>query len=178
LSGQTNLLDGPVGLQVPPGQTLALIGGDVAIEGGNLTAAGGRIELDSVAGVAEVSLSQIANRWLFGYDNIEVFGNIRLEGGAFVDASGEGGGDVQIQGAQLEMTQGSLIYANTLGSGDGGEILVRTTETVALSNGSEITADVLGSGTGGDVTIVTGQLLVRDEAVVSAATFGTGRGGR
>jgi filamentous hemagglutinin family protein len=177
LSGQTNSLDGPVGLQVPTGQTLALVGGDVTIEGGNLTAAGGRIELGSVAGVGEVSLSQIGNRWLFGYDNIEVFGNIRLEGGAFVDASGEGGGDVHIQGAQLEMTQGSLISADTLGSGDGGEILVRTSETVALSDDSRITADVLGSGTGGDLTIVTGRLLVRDGALVSASTFSTGAGG-
>jgi filamentous hemagglutinin family protein len=177
LSGQTNSLDGPVGLQVPIGKTLALIGGNVAIEGGNLTAAGGRIELGSVAGVGEVSLSEIGNRWLFGYDNIDSFGNIRLEGGAVVDASGEGGGDVHIQGAQLEMTQGSVIYADTLGSGDGGEILVRTTETVALSDDSAISAAVFGSGTAGDLMIVTGRLLVRDGAVVSAATASTGQGG-
>jgi large exoprotein involved in heme utilization and adhesion len=135
LSGPTNSLDGPVGLQVPTLQTLALIGGNVAIEGGNLTAAGGRIELGSVAGVGEVSLSHLGNRWLFGYDNIDAFGNIRLEGGASVDASGEGGGDVQLQGAQLEMIQGSFIISNTLGSEDGGKILIRTTETVALSTG-------------------------------------------
>jgi filamentous hemagglutinin family protein len=177
LSGQTNSDVGPVGLQVPTGQTLALVGGNVAIEGGNLTAAGGRIELGSVAGVGEVSLSEIGNRWLYGYDNIDAFGNIRLEGGAFVDASGEGGGDVQLQGAQLEMTQGSAIYANTLGSGDGGEILVYTTETVALSDGSEIAAFVLGSGTGGDLTIATGRLLVRDGSQVSVGTFSTGKGG-
>ncbi len=179
LSGQTNSLGGPVGLQVPTGKTLALIGGNVAIEGGNLTAAGGRIELGSVAGVGEVSLSQIGNRWLFGYDNINSFGNIRLEGGAVVDASGEGGGDVHLQGAQLEMTQRSVIYANTLGSGDGGEILVRTTETVTLSDDSLISAAVFGSGTGGNVTIDTGQLLVRDGAKVGTSTgiFSTGKGG-
>jgi filamentous hemagglutinin family protein len=177
LSGQTNSLGGPVGLQVPTGQTLALMGGDVAIEEGNLTAAGGRIELGSVAGVGEVSLSQIGNRWLFGYDKIDAFGNIRLEGEAVVDASGEGGGDVQIQGAQLEMTQGSVIYANTRGSGDGGEILVRTSETVAVRDGSQIAAFVFGSGTGGDLTIATGRLLVRDGAQVGTGTSGTGNGG-
>jgi filamentous hemagglutinin family protein len=176
LSGQPNSMGGPVGLQVPTGKTLALIGGNVAIEGGNLTAAGGRIELGSVAGVGEVSLSQIGNRWLFGYDKIDAFGNIRLEGEAVVDASGEGGGDVQLQGAQLEMTR-SGIHANTLGSGDGGEILVRTTETVALSDHSQIAAAVLGSGTGGDLTIATGRLLMRDGANVAISTFGTGKGG-
>jgi len=177
LSGQTNSLGRPVGLQVLTGQTLALIGGNVAIEGGNLTAVEGRIELGSVAGVGEVSLSEIGNRWLFGYDNIDAFGNIRLEAGAVVDASGEGGGDVQLQGAQMEMTQGSLIYADTLGSGDGGEIFIRTTETVTLSDKSLIRAAVLGSGTGGDVTIATGQLLVHDGAQVGASTRSSGAGG-
>ena len=177
LSGQTNSLGSPVGLEVPTLQTLALIGGNVAIEGGNLTAAGGRIELGSVAGVGEVSLSQIGNRWLFGYDKIDAFGNIRLEAGAAVDASGEGGGDVQVQGAQLEMNQGSFIIANTLGSGDGGEILVRTTETVALSDDSLIAATVLGSGTGGDLTIATRRLLVRDGAQILTITTSTGKGG-
>jgi filamentous hemagglutinin family protein len=177
LSGQTNSLGGQVGLQVPTGQTLALIGGDVAIEGGNLTAAGGRIELGSVAGVGEVSLSEIGNRLPFGYDKIDTFGNIQLEGGAVVDVGGEGGGDVQLQGAQLEMTQGSVIYANTLGSGNGGEILVRTTETVAVSDGSVIAAAVFGSGTGGDLTIATRLLLVRDGGQLGAGTFSTGEGG-
>ncbi len=37
------------GLQVQPGRTLALIGGDIILEGGNLRAETGRIELGSVA---------------------------------------------------------------------------------------------------------------------------------
>lgn len=39
---------GHEGLQVAPGETLAFIGGDVTLEGGNLTAPGVRIELGSV----------------------------------------------------------------------------------------------------------------------------------
>ncbi|MEW6499375.1 MAG: filamentous hemagglutinin N-terminal domain-containing protein, partial [Cyanobacteriota bacterium] len=48
---QPNSDDSPPGLQVEPGRTLALVGGDVLLEGGRLTAAGGRIELGSVTGV-------------------------------------------------------------------------------------------------------------------------------
>jgi large exoprotein involved in heme utilization and adhesion len=70
------------------------------------------------------------------------------------------------------------VGGSFLGSGDGGEILVRTTETVALSDGSRITADVFGSGTGGDLTIATGRLLVRDGAQVSASTLERRPGGR
>jgi filamentous hemagglutinin family protein len=54
------------GLQVPDGRTLALVGGDVLLEGGRLTAAAGRIELGSVAGVGQVSLTQSGNGFVLG----------------------------------------------------------------------------------------------------------------
>jgi filamentous hemagglutinin family protein len=176
LIGQPNSDDSPPGLQVQPGRTLALIGGNVLLEGGNLTAAGGRIELGSVAGVGQVSLSQTGNRFVLGYDSVSGFGNISLSNGAFVDASGEGGGDVQIRGARLEMTH-SDIWANTLGAGNGTEVLVKTTDTVVLSEGSLLTAAVTGTGTGGDLTIETGKLTVQDGAQVLAITTGEGKGG-
>jgi filamentous hemagglutinin family protein len=176
--GQPNSNDAPPGLQVQPGRTLALVGGDVLLERGNLTAAKGRIELGSVAGVGQVSLSQSGNGFVLGYGSINDFGNISLSNGAFVDASGEGGGDVQIRGARLEMTQSSNIWANTLGAENGGEVLVRTTE-IELSESSYLSANVTdtGTGTGGNLTIDTGRMLVRDGAEVAASTLGTGKGG-
>jgi filamentous hemagglutinin family protein len=179
LIGQLNSAGLSPGLQVPDGRTLALVGGDVLLEGGRLTAAGGRIELGSVARVGQVSLTQTGNRFVLGYDEIHDFGNISLSNGAFVDASGEGGGNVQILGARLEMTQSSKIWANTLGAENGKEVLVRTTEVV-LSESSLLSANVTstGTGSGGDLTIDTGRLLVRDGARISAGTFGKGNGGR
>jgi filamentous hemagglutinin family protein len=177
LIGQPNSNDSPPGLQVQPGRTLALVGGDVLLEGGNLTAAGGRIELGSVAGVGQVSLSQTGNRFVPGYDSVNRFGNISLSNGAFVDASGEGGGDVQIRGARLEMRQSSDIWADTLGAENGGEVLVRATE-VELSENSRLRAFVRGTGTGGDLTIETGQLLLSDGAVVTTTTLDEGAGGK
>ena len=176
--GQPNSEDGPPGLQVRSGRTLALVGGDVLLEGGNLTAAGGRIELGSVAGVGQVSLTHTGNGFVLGYDAINDFGNISLSNQAFVDASGEGGGDIQILGGRLEMTQSSNIWADTLGAENGGEVLVRTTEVV-LSESSSLSAYVTSTGTatGGDLRIETGRLLVRDGAVVGAGTLGEGNGG-
>jgi large exoprotein involved in heme utilization and adhesion len=113
-----------------------------------------------------------------GYDSINDFGNISLSNGAFVDASGEGGGEIQIRGARLEMTQSSNIWSNTLGAENGGGVLVRATEVV-LSEISLLFANVTdtGTGTGGGLTIDTGRLLVRDGAQVVAGTFGEGNGG-
>lgn len=44
-----NVFGSPFGLLVAPEKTLALVGGEVRLEGGNLTSPGGRIELGSVA---------------------------------------------------------------------------------------------------------------------------------
>ncbi|MEG3918108.1 filamentous hemagglutinin N-terminal domain-containing protein, partial [Microcoleus sp. T3_A4] len=174
---QPNSNNGSPGLQGQPGRTLALVGGNVFLESGRVTAEGGRIELGSVAGVGEVSLSQSGNNFVLGYDSINNFSNISLSNGAFADASGEGGGDVQIRGGRLEMTQ-SNILANTFGAENGKQILVRATE-VELRDGSFLRAEVTqaGTGTGGDIRIDTGRLLMRDGGYISAATFGSGKGG-
>jgi large exoprotein involved in heme utilization and adhesion len=128
--------------------------------------------------VGQVSLSQSGNRFVLGYDSINDFGKIALSNGAFVNASGEGGGGIQILGGRLEMTQSSNIWANTLGAENGKQVLVRTTEVV-LSESSSLFANVAstGTGTGGDLTIDTGRLLVRDGGQVGAGTFGEGKGG-
>jgi large exoprotein involved in heme utilization and adhesion len=176
LIGQLNSDYGPPGLQVPVDQTLALVGGDVLLEGGRLTAAGGRIELGSVTGVGQVSLSQSGNGFVLGYDSINDFGPIALSNGAFVDVSGKGGGEIQILGGRLEMTQSSKIWADTLGAENGKEVLVRATEVV-LSESSSLSASVADTGTGGNLRIDTGRLLVRSGSQVQASTFGEGKGG-
>ncbi|MBR8841145.1 MAG: filamentous hemagglutinin N-terminal domain-containing protein [Stigonema ocellatum SAG 48.90 = DSM 106950] len=63
----------PVGLQVQPGKTLALVGGDVALLGGNLTAKAGRIELGSVVGSSLVSLTPTTQGWMLGYEGVQNF---------------------------------------------------------------------------------------------------------
>ncbi|MCC5643926.1 S-layer family protein [Nostoc sp. CHAB 5824] len=171
-------------LKVEPGKTLALMGGDVTLQGGeraapNLAAPGGRIELGSVAGVGEVSLNQKDNDWVLGYASVNNFGDIRLQDGAYIAVTGAGGGDVQIQSNNLALTQSSRIDADTQGTEPGGEVLVHTTKAVTLDD-SRITADVVpeATGTGGDVTIETGQLSIQgNRSRIRAGTFGKGRGG-
>ncbi|MCC5657773.1 S-layer family protein [Nostoc sp. XA010] len=178
-------------LKVQPGKTLALVGGDVTLQGGeraalnrpqaNLEAPGGRIELGSVAGVGEVSLNQKDNDWVLGYTSVNNFGDIGLEDKAYVAVTGAGGGDVQIQSSNLALTQGSRIFADTIGTEPGGEVLVHTTKAVTLTEGSRIKADILSTATvtGGDVTIETGQLSIQgDGSFIRAGSLGeTGRGG-
>lgn len=173
------------GLQVPSGKTLALVGGDVVLEGGNMRAEGGRIELGSVAGNSLVSLTPTSQGWALSYEGIEKFQDISLFPRAIVDTSGERGGEIQLQGRNVTLTGdqiGSpvLVFSNTLETGAGGTLAVTASETVQLSGDfASILTQTEGAGSAGNVTIESRNLTVQDGAfIASFASFADeGRGG-
>ena len=190
IEGETNSVATPVGLQVPPGQTLALVGGDVFLEGGNLTAAGGRIELGSVAGNGVVSLTQSEKHWILEYDSIDRFGNIKLENGAVVDAGTRGGGEIQIQTARLLVQDGARITNRPLvGQESGGNITLNASNSVELKGvawsannnmtlpGGVFAGSLRDGGNSGNITIFTQKLTVSDGAAISGAALNGRNGG-
>lgn len=177
-------VENPVGLQVQLDKTLALVGGDVTLDEGNLIAKQGRIEVGSVAGPGLVSLTPTDKGWTLGYENVPTYGDIQLSRRASVNASGSGGGDIQVQGRHVTLEDGSAIFALTLGSKPGGTVSVNASDSVEVigtsADGlfpSALFTDTQGAGAGGDLTITTKQLSVRDGAEVTADTLGTGDAG-
>lgn len=205
-------------LRVGIGQTLALVGGEIlldggslagspplrcpdpscaprVLEGGGLTAPGGRIELGSVAAGSLVTISAERNSigtapaslgWRLGYQNVEQFQDIRLSRAARVEASGNGGGSIQVQGRQITLTNGSQIVTLTRGSQTGENLTVRASELVELvgfdpSTGSpsRIANESTPGSTGnaGNLTVETQSLRLVDGAVISSGTSGAGNGG-
>jgi filamentous hemagglutinin family protein len=155
-----------VGVQVQPGKTLALVGGDVTLEGGYLTAEEGRIELGSVAGSSLVSLIPTDQGLGLGYEGIQNFQDIQLSQGAIVSASGSGG-IIQVQGRRVMLTDFSQILATNQGAERGGNLTVTASESVELiGNDSVLISATDAAGDGGDITINTGRLLIRDGAFV------------
>lgn len=183
--------DRPSGLQVQPQQTLALLGGDIALEGGNLTATNGRIELGSVGSQSAIALQPTATGWTTRYNNANAFRDIRLSQAASVDVSGDRSGYIQVQGRRLTLTDGSTLLANTLDAGRGGTIQVRTTESVVLRGFSRSTASASfpfsstiltdvsadATGSGGNLSLTTDQLRLFRGASLSASTSGLGSTG-
>jgi filamentous hemagglutinin family protein len=157
--------DRTLGLQVRPERTLALVGGNLELIGGNLTAAGdvtptgekissgiargGRIELGSVAGNNTVSLTPISEGWALGYEGIEDFQDIYLTGvpaprvykieGASLDVSGSRAGTIQIRGRSIYVRDGSAVLALTLGSesSSGDAIFIGASELLEVSGRAE-----------------------------------------
>ncbi len=159
--GAVNSLGEPVGLQVQPGKTLALVGGDVVLEGGNLTAASGRVELGSVAGNSLVNLKSTVQGWILGYEGVQNFQNIQLiqrtiDGSGIpsqVDVTGVGGGNIQLQGKSVELIGLFVILRNrNNGVGDGGELTINTRKLI-VRDGAQVSTSTRGKGAGGNLTI-------------------------
>lgn len=140
------------GLQVLPGQTLALLGGDVILRGGNLAASQGRIELASVASPGLVSLTPTTTSFALGYQNIQNFGNIELSGAAALRTSGLGGGTIRIAGGQVLLTEGARLVAETFGNFDGGGIDIQATH-FKLQDRAFVSTSTFGAGAGGSLRI-------------------------
>ncbi|MBD1937779.1 filamentous hemagglutinin N-terminal domain-containing protein [Microcoleus sp. FACHB-68] len=174
----------PAGLEVE-NKTIALVGGEIELIGGNLTTDGGRIELGSVADNSTVSLTATDNGWSLGYSGVEEFRDIQLKAAASLDSSGDGGGDIQVQGRSISLSEGSAIMALTLGNQPGRDVTLRASEKVELSGSnplsfpSILTTEVAQEGTsdGGNLTVETAQLTLLDGARIGSSTFGQGNGG-
>lgn len=171
------------GLAVRSGKTLGLVGGNVTLEGAYLGAPRGRIEIGSVAGNSLVNLTATNQGWNLGYRGVQTFNDIRLSQGALIDASGEGGGDIQLQGRRITLTEGSQISAITRGAIPGGSFVVTASDAVEVSGidadgfPSSLSTQALGSAAAGDLRITTARLILRDGAKVVTVAFGEGQGG-
>ena len=139
-----------LGLAVDPGQTLGLIGGDIQLQGGNLTAYSGQILLGSVKSPGLVQFEPTALGLNLNYSNIQNFGNIEMNG-AFINTSGLGGGKIDIRGGNITLN-GSGIYGLTLGNIDGRGIDINA-QNLRVDKGSQIFTPTLGEGKGSDINL-------------------------
>ncbi|MCT7981484.1 beta strand repeat-containing protein [Laspinema olomoucense] len=173
----------PTGLQVQ-NKTLALIGGEIELNGGNLSTVGGQIELGSVGANSQVMLTVTSPFWGFAYSEGGIFGDIKLTA-ASLDTSGEGGGPISLQGRSLFLREGSALISLTLGSQPGQDIQLFASEQVEFSGANSLglpsvaIAEVFpgARGDGGSLKIESAQFYTFDGALISASTRGQGNGG-
>ncbi|MDJ0616785.1 MAG: filamentous hemagglutinin N-terminal domain-containing protein [Calothrix sp. MO_192.B10] len=170
------------GLQVLDGKSLLLVGGNVSLEDGQTLAPSGRVELGSIAGIGSVSFNQTEKGLALGYENVNNFGDIKLSRFAFVNASGESGGNIQIQGKQLLLDFGSIIATGANLPNDGGEIYIRTTDSVVVDDSTIGSISAEADGSIGNVNIETKKLdviggILPSGGFISTITLGERRAG-
>jgi filamentous hemagglutinin family protein len=167
-----------IGLQVSVGRTLALVGGDIKLMGGTLTAEQGRIELGSVRS-GQVSLG---SDFALSYPAVQTSGDIRLSQQALVDA--RGGSVIQVQGHDVSLTDGSLFFIQNQGLQSGGQIRVNAARSLEVSGtdskgriASGLSSEAIDTGAGANLLISTQQLLVQNGARIIATSYRSGTAG-
>lgn len=135
-------------LQVRPGQNLILLGGNVNLDGGVLQAPSGRVELAGLAESGRVGIDRESNNLSLIFPDGGVRADISLSNRASIEA----GGDIQVQGRRVTLTQGSQIKTAAEGAADAGNITVNTGQLI-LRDGAQVTASTRGRGRGGTVVV-------------------------
>ncbi|MDY6938657.1 MAG: filamentous hemagglutinin N-terminal domain-containing protein [Cyanobacteriota bacterium] len=168
----------PLGLQVLPGRTLALVGGLVTISGSNLLAEAGRIEVGSVGGGSLLTLSPVIEGWTIDYNGATNFADIQIDGGSTLRVSGAGGGSIALAGGNITIDEESNLLAETLGSRDGGNITIAATEDIGIFQNSTVSATTFGSGNAGAVELEGRSIFLEGRSDLEAETKSRGNAGR
>lgn len=175
------------GLAVAPSQTLALIGGDINLNGGILRSLNGEIEL---AGLQEgtVSLSPEASGWNFSYPSDAVFGNVALSGSSLIEGvkgGGLSGGRISIHGSSIGLSDGSIVASRNVGQGLSEPIEIVADDSLRISSGvlgakplvSAVFGQNLGTGRSADILVSAPQVTVQNGGQILSNTFSSGDSG-
>ncbi|MHC5774112.1 MAG: two-partner secretion domain-containing protein [Nostoc sp.] len=171
-------------LKVNPGQTLALVGGNVQLNGGQLLASGGNVELGGIANTGTVGLSINGSYPDLSFPNGVERSDVSLGNGTDVNVLAGGGGSIAINARSLDMTGESTQLQSGIASGLGsvdlqaGDIEINATEAINL-NGSSISNTVQSTAVGnsGKINITTGSLYVSNGGLLNTETSGQGKAG-
>ncbi|BAY81230.1 filamentous hemagglutinin-like protein [Calothrix parasitica NIES-267] len=173
-------------LKVKTGNTLALIAGDIDVNGGILESQGGNIELASI-GSGTVNIinivntnksSQLSSKWNFDYQNISDFKDIKLQR-ALINTSG----GINLQGKNITLNNGSQILSQNYGFQPAGNIKVNASQYLQLEGISQdkvVNSSIIGEAftpvNGANIAIETKRLEVLSGAVIETRGY-VGKGG-
>jgi filamentous hemagglutinin family protein len=164
-------------LQVLPGKSIVLLGGNLELKGGLLSVSQGRIELGSAA-AGLVKLSPVAEGWALNYDNISGFRDLYLSQQSSVDVSGFGGGNVQLVGRNVQLSEGSNVINQNYGFQDSGVIKISASESLVLKglsrdglSASTLLTATFNRGQSGDIQIAAEQISLSQNGAIATRTF-------
>ena len=159
----------PANLEVASGRTLALVGGNVTLQGSALRANEGRIELGGVrSGVVGLLPNEMGPT--FDYTGVSTYGDVTLELESAIDASGSSSQGIQLVGRQVRLSDGSVALMQVSGNAPDAQLRVTATELVdvigtdatSLLASSIVIGNLLGSSEVGDLAIDSPDLAIAE----------------
>ncbi|AFY56421.1 filamentous hemagglutinin family N-terminal domain protein [Rivularia sp. PCC 7116] len=177
--GDINL--GKSNLEVSSGKTLAFVGGNINLEGGQLIAESGRIELGGLTGTGEVTFNTSDNNLSLNYPVGIQRGNLLIAGAKVLS---DGGGSIWVNARDVDISEVGVLrvgFAEGLGGvgAIAGDINVSATGDITLSGGSVIASYIFPNGIGeaGNINLEAGSLNLRDGSQLFSSTAGEGNSG-
>jgi len=183
------------GLSLFSQNTIALIGGNVSLDGGVIRSSDGRIVLGAVR-EGKVSLSPASEGWSFSSEQDNLLGNVVLDDFSLVDAAGASGGIVEIVGQDIQILDSSVVIASSLLQGVGqsqisvsgqsilidGEISSVPPDVVVESRPSEpipfvpasLILDNFAQGSPGTIEVEGQTIAIENGGAIYARSFGQG----
>ncbi|WP_019505007.1 filamentous hemagglutinin N-terminal domain-containing protein [Pleurocapsa sp. PCC 7319] len=193
-----NSADEKVGLEVSNTKNLNLVGGNINLEGGILTASGGNIQLGGLSAAGIVGISADGS---LSFPQEITKENVSLTHGALVNVVDTGGGAININAQNLELSQGSRLIAGidkevNSSTAQAGDIKLNVEEAVII-NGPEsgifnnvgeeniledegeedYTSSFNAVGNAGKISIEAGSLSITSGGRIGSTIFGQGNAG-
>jgi filamentous hemagglutinin family protein len=173
-----------IGLQVPAGQNLLLVGGDVRLEGGQIVSPGSQVELGALAGQGIVELSGTIGDWQLNFPAGVVRADVFLTNSALIDVRAGSGGSIAVTARNLTLSEGSRLRS---GINDGlgfvgaqaGDIQLNATEAINLVDVSQIRNDVIlgGIGNAGNINVTARSVVATGGSALISIMEGQGNAG-
>jgi filamentous hemagglutinin family protein len=173
----------PYGLQVPIGQSLMLVGGDIRMEGGGLSAPSGRIEIGGLAAAGRIELENQGDGLRLQFPTGILRSDVSLTNKALISVPLAGGGTAIIHARNVEIVNSVIrggIEWETIATKTAGDVVINATETIQLrGEDTDINNNVRPGGVGdaGKIILNTGSLSAIDNIVLRSITFGQGNAG-
>ena len=172
-------------LQVNPGKTLALLGGNITTDKGTLIAESGRIELGGLTTTGTITLNTDSNSENFSlnYPAGIQRGDLSIKG-TVARVAADGGGSISVNARNIDISEVGVLVAG-FGEGLGevdavaGDINVNATDNITLSKGSVIATFINpeAAGNAGNINIQAGSLNLLTGSQLFSSTAGRGNSG-
>jgi len=172
-------------LQVPSGETLALVGGNVDILGARLRTLGGRLELGGLSEAGVIGLSERGSGIGFTFPSTGNRANITITDSLIETMTQTIGGEAVFNARTVEVSRsqmyGGVIPGSVNANRQAGDITINATESVQLTDAPTLITNSVfpgAVGNSGNLNINTRSLILLKSAQIGTTTMGRGNAGK
>ncbi|MCC2694880.1 filamentous hemagglutinin N-terminal domain-containing protein, partial [Nodularia sp. LEGE 04288] len=191
-----NIVNNAINLQVNPGNTLALVGGNITLDGATVQTSGGRLELGGLTGEGIVNLHIQTSEGLqkltsLSFPDSVERADVSLSNHSVVKVIGENNGSIAINARNVNIMGGSTLTAGIAArqgkpESQAGHIKINATDKVVVDgisspekpSGVFNLVDKGAVGNSGNIEIHAKTVEVTNGGQLNASTLGTGNAGK